>query len=170
MDNNTAVNNKKKKRKAAGPRFNLFDFLIILTILVCIGAIVARAIFISRAQMENSTALVVFEVSGISSVTADAICKENQPIYLQSSNGWIGTVSTASQSAQKVLEKDENGMVQSAVHPEKKDVRVEAVMSGIWGDDGFFIGETELAAVGKTFDIYTPYVSCTITIISVSEN
>ena len=167
---NTAVNNKKKKRKSSGPRFNVFDFLIIFTILVCIGAIIVRAIFVSSVKNENTTAKVVFEVSSISSATADALCIAEQPIYLKSDDTLIGTIVSASQASQKIWEKDENGMLQSAFHPEKKEVRGEAVLSGVWGEDGFLIGGTDLAAVGKTFNIYTPYASCTITIISVSEN
>ncbi|MBE6664788.1 MAG: DUF4330 family protein [Ruminococcaceae bacterium] len=167
---NTAANAKKKKKKASGPRFNVFDFLIIVTILVCIGAIVVRAIFIGSAKEEITTAHMVFEVSGISLVTADALCIAEQPIYLQSDDTWIGTVISASASAQKVWEKDETGMLQSAFHPEKKTVRAEALISGTWSEDGFLIGGTNLASVGKTFAIYTPHVSCTVTVVSVSEN
>ena len=167
---NMAVNNKKKKRKSSGPRFNVFDFLIIFTILVCVGAIIVRAIFVGSVKNENTTAKIVFEVSSISSATADALCIAEQPLYLKSDDTLIGTITSASQTSQKVWEKDENGMLQSAFHPEKKEVRGEAVISGVWGEDGFLISGTALAAVGKTFDIYTPYVSCTITIISISEN
>ena len=41
---NTAANAKKKKKKASGPRFNVFDFLIIVTILV-----VERVTWITQA-------------------------------------------------------------------------------------------------------------------------
>jgi hypothetical protein len=167
---NTATNTQKKKRKASGPRFNVFDFLIIFTILVCVGAIAVRAIFIGNAKKEITTAKVVFEVSGISSVTAEALCIPEQPLYLQSDDTWIGTVVSAVASPQKVWEKDETGMLQSAFHPEKKTVRAEAVISGTWSEDGFLIGGTNLAAVGKNFAIYTPSVSCTVTVVSVSEN
>lgn len=170
MNNNTAVNNKKKKRKGTGPRFNVFDFLIILTIVVCVGAIVARAIFIGTAKNEIKTAKIVFEVSGISKETAELLRKENQTIYLQNGDVKIGKILEASYADQKVWEKDEDGNWQSARHPEKKDARGTAEMSGTWGEDGFFVGGTDLATVGKTFNIYTPYVSCTITIISISEN
>ena len=167
---NTATNAQKKKRKASGPRFNIFDFLIIFTILVCIGAIAVRAIFIDNAKKEITTAKIVFEVSGISAVTADALCIAEQPIYLQSDDTWIGTVISASAIPQKVWEKDEAGMLQSASHPEKKTVRAEALISGTWSEDGFLIGGTNLASVGKTFAIYTPHVSCTVTVVSISEN
>ena len=170
MNNNTAVNNKKRKRKGTGPRFNVFDFLIILSIIVCVGAIVARAIFIGTAKNEIKTAKIVFEVSGISMETAELLCKENQPIYLQDGDLKIGKILEASYTEQKVWEKDENGNLQSARHPEKKEARGTAEMIGTWGEDGFFVGGTNLATVGKAFDIYTPYVSCTITIISISEN
>ena len=167
---NTATHTKKKKKRASGPRFNVFDFLIILTILVCIGAIAVRAIFIDSAKKEITTANIVFEVSGISEVTADALCIAEQPIYLQSDDTWIGTMISASASPQKVWEKDEAGMLQSAFHPEKKTVRTETVISGTWSEDGFLIGGTALASVGKTFAVYTPYVSCTVTVVSVSGN
>lgn len=166
------VNPKKRRKKATGPRFNVFDFLIIFTIFVCVGAIIARSVFIGSFQKEITRARMVFEVSNISAVTADALCMTDPPqaMYLQSDDSWIGNLVSATQSAQKVWEKDENGVLQSAFHPEKKTVRGEALIRGKWTEDGFFIGGADLASVGKTFEIYTPYVSCTITVISVSES
>lgn len=167
---NTATNANKKKKRASGPRFNMFDFLIIVTILVCIGAIVVRAVFIDSAKQEITTAKMVLEVNGISAVTAEALCIAEQPLYLKSDDTWIGTVVSASMTPQKVWEKDETGKPQSAFHPEKKTVTAEAVISGTWSEDGFLIGGTNPVSVGKTFEIYTPHVSCTVTVVSVSEN
>ena len=161
---------KKRRSRTGGPKFNIFDFLIIFMILVCVGAIIVRGVFIGNFQEELTGAKIVFEVSGVSAVTADALCTAYQPMYLQSDDSWIGNISFASQSPQTVWEKDTNGVLQSAIHPEKKTVRGEALIRGRWTDDGFFIGGSDFASVGKTFEIYTPYVSCTITIISVSES
>lgn len=174
MDKNLdlSVSPKKRKIRASGPRFNVFDFLIIVMLFVCVGAIIARSIFIGSFKKEIAGAKMVFEVSDISAVTADALCITDppQPMYLQSDDSWIGNVVSASQSAQMVWEKDENGVLQSAIHPEKKNVRGEVLLSGRWTEDGFFIGGADLATVGKTFKIYTPYVSCTITVISISKS
>ena len=157
-----------KKKKKSGPRFNVFDFLIIFAILVCAGAIIVRAIFIGSAEKDRDTAAVVFEISYISDVTAEALCKEDQPIYLQSDDERIGTMKTATASPQIVWERDANGVLQSVLHPAKYEVRAETLIEGVWTEDGFLIGGTRLATVGDTFDIYTPYVSCTLTVVSVS--
>ncbi len=169
---NLTVNRKKRRRRATGPRFNVFDFLIIFMLLVCVGAIVARSIFIGSFKKEITGAKMIFEVSDISAVTADALCVTELPqsMYLQSDDSWIGNIVSASQSPQEVWEKDANGVPQLVLHPEKKTVRGEALLRGLWTEDGFFIGGADLATVGKTFKIYTPYVSCTITVISVSES
>ncbi|MBQ3490439.1 MAG: DUF4330 family protein [Clostridia bacterium] len=169
VNTNKAVPKNKKKKKASGPRFNVFDFLIIFAILICAGAIIVRAIFIGTAKKDMTTATVVFEVSYISDVTANALDKEEpQPIYLQSDDTRIGTIIKAEQTPQKILEKDENGILQSVIHPEKYTVKTTANIEGVWSDDGFLINGTQLATVGKTFDIYTPYVSCTFTVVSIS--
>ena len=172
MDNNLdlTIRQKKRRMKATGPKFNVFDFLIIFMILVCVGAIVARGIFIGFFQKEISGAKIVFEVSNVSDVTADALCITPQPMYLRSDDSWIGNINFASQSAQQVWEKDADGVLRSASHPDKKTVRVEVLARGLWTEDGFFISGADIATVGKTFEIYTPYVSCTVTVVSVSEN
>ena len=174
MDKNLNVtpNRKKRRSRSSGPRFNVFDFLIIFAIFVCVGAIIARAVFIESYKKDIARARMVFEVSNISAVTADALCVVDppQPMYLQSDDSWIGNVISASQSEQKVWEQDANGVLHSVIHPEQKTVRGEVLLRGLWTEDGFLIGGADLATVGKTFHIYTPYVSCTITVISVSES
>jgi len=172
MDNNLNISLKRKKRRTntSGPRFNVFDFLIIFAIVVCIGAIVARAFFVGGFKKETARARIIFEVSDVSDVTAEALCVPYQSLYLQSDDTWLGRVISASVSQQKLLEKDANGVFRSVVHPEKKTVSGEAIVSGVWTDDGFLIAGEELATLGTSFDIYTPYVSCTITVIGVSES
>ena len=172
MNNNINISAKHKKRRssASGPRFNVFDFLIILAIIICVGALIARAAFVGGFKKEFTRARVVFEVSGVSSVTADALAISYQSIYLQSDDTWVGTIISASQSPQKVFERDVNGTLQSASHPEKKTVRIEAFIRGMWTEDGFLIVGEDIASVGSTFDIYTPYASCTVTVVGITES
>ena len=172
MDNNINISLKHKKRRSSvsGPRFNVFDFLIILAIVICVGAIIARAAFVGGFKKEFTRARIVFEVSGVSSVTADALSISYQSLYLQSDDTWIGTVIAASQSPQKVFEKDTDGVLQAASHPEKKTVRIEAFVRGMWTEDGFLIVGEDIATVGNTFNVYTPYASCTVTVIGITES
>ena len=57
-----------------GPKFNIFDILIILAVLVCVGAIIFRVFFISETQEDFRHAYVTFKVEGVSEETAQAFC------------------------------------------------------------------------------------------------
>ena len=76
----------QKQKQISGSRFNIFDFLIIVGIIVCLAAIAARMLFIGNEKKKVVFADVYFEVSGISEVTADALCVTNESIYLQSND------------------------------------------------------------------------------------
>ena len=159
----------QKQKQISGPRFNIFDFLIILGIVVCLAAIVARVIFISNAKDDIVYANVYFEIEDISEATANAVCVPNESIYLQSNDIRIGVFSTVTAEPLKVWADDGNGVLIEALHPNRKTVTGRAQIKGIWYDEGFLVEGTYLASVGQTIDVYTKYVSCTITITSIEE-
>lgn len=159
----------KTKQKKAGPKFNIFDVLIILAMIACVSAIIVRAFILDDAMDELRSAEVRFTVENISEGTAEALCTPNRMIYLKNGDIKAGTLKEASYEAQKIWVEDANGKLVEAVHPDKKQVTATAVFGGTWGEDGFLIGGTHLAIVGGTFEIYTQDVTCTITIVSVSE-
>lgn len=159
----------QKQKQISGPRFNIFDFLIILGIVVCVTVMIARAIFISNAQEDIVFADVYFKVEDISEATANALCMPNESIYLQSNDVRIGLFSTVHTEALKVWTENEDGIFVEAAHPIRKTVSGKAQIKGVWNEDGFLIEGTYLAAVGQTIDIYTKYASCTITITSIAE-
>ncbi len=156
-------------KQKTGPRFNVFDVLIILAILSCIAAIVIKIFFIEDVQADLKNARIAFTVENVSEATAEAFCVQNRVIYLQDSDAQIGTLEKASYSAQKLLVEDMGGKLVEAKHPTKKQIEGEALISGYWSADGFLVGGTHLATVGSTFKIYTKDVACTITIVGVSE-
>ena len=160
----------QKQKKISGARFNIFDFLIILGILVCIIAVTTRAIMISKAQDEMVYTDICFEVKGVSEVTANALCIPGEAIYLQSTDVNIGTFSTVDSKPLRVLSEDDNGRLIEVVHPDKKTVYGTAQIKGVWYEDGFLVDGTSIVKVGQMFDIYTKYASCTITITSITEN
>ena len=94
---------EQKKTQVFGPRFNIFDFLIILALFVCLTAVIVRVIFIANAKEDVVFADVYFEITDISEVTANAICVENESIYLQSNDVRIGLVNTAKAEPMKLL-------------------------------------------------------------------
>lgn len=159
----------QKQKKISGPRFNIFDFLIILALLVCVVAIVIRVIFIENTKQEIVLADIYFEVEGVSEVTAAALCVPNQSLYLQGEEVKIGILNSATSSVQKVMAEDGKGGFVEALHPDKKTVEGKARVMGIWTEDGFWINETCLVTVGKSIDIYTEKVCCTITITDIAE-
>jgi hypothetical protein len=159
----------QKQKQISGPRFNIFDFLIILALVICFGAIIARVIFISNVKENIVFADVYFEVSDISDVTAEALHTENETIYLRANDAKIGVLTEISVQPYTVLTEDENGVLVEAVHPDKKTVRGKAQIKGVWYADGFLVEGTYLAAVGESFEIYTKYVSCVITVTGIAE-
>ena len=159
----------QKQKRISGARFNIFDFLIILGILVCIIAVVARAILISNAKNEIEYTDVYFEVKGVSDATARALCIPDAPIYLQSNDVKIGFFDTVDSKPLTVWAEDENGYLIEALHPDKHTVYGIAQIKGIWYDEGFLVDGTYIVKVGQTFDIYTKYASCTITVTAIAE-
>lgn len=157
-------------KQKTGPRFNVFDILIILAVLSCIAAIVIKIFFIDDVQEDLRNASVTFTVEGVSEGTAEAFCVPNRVIYLQNGDTQIGTLSEASYSAQKLFAEDAGGKLVEVLHPSKKQIEGTAILSGYWGEDGFLIGGTHLATVGSTFEIYTKDVACTITIVGIEES
>ena len=153
-----------------GPKFNIFDILIILAVLVCIGAIIFRVFFIAETQEDMRNAYVTFKIEGVSEETAQAFCVAGRDIYLQTGDHKVGVLTEASYTALSVFAEDAGGKLVAVDHPVKKQITGDAVLTGYWGADGFLLGGTYLATVGSTFNIYTKDVSCTITIVSISEN
>lgn len=159
----------QKQKQISGVSFNIFDFLIILGILVCLVAVITRSIMINNAQEEIVYTDVYFEVKGVSEVTANALCIADESIYLQSNDAKIGIFSAVNAEPLKVRAEDENGRLIEVLHPDKKTVYGKAQLKGIWYEDGFLVDGTYFAKVGQTFDIYTKYVSCTITVTAITE-
>lgn len=162
-------NMDQKQKRISGPRFNIFDFLIILGIAVCLTAIIARFIFINNVKENIVFADVYFEIEDVSDVTANAFCIPNESIYLQSNDVRIGLLSIAKAEPMKVRTENESGALVEALHPVRKTVTGKAQIKGVWHEDGFLVDGTYLASVGQTLDIYTRYASCTITVTAIQE-
>ena len=97
------MNMDQKQKQISGSRFNIFDFLIIVGVIVCLAAIAARILFIGNEKKKVVYADVYFEISGISDVTADAIGIPNESIYLQSNDIRVGVMNETQAEAQKIL-------------------------------------------------------------------
>ncbi len=160
------MSNTKSSR--SGTRFNLFDVILLLAVLCCIGGIVVHAYFISdlnETYSENAT--IAFTVSGVSPRTAEAFCNAGDSIYLSENDHEIGSLLGAYFSPQSLYLETADGELVSVSHPEKMDITGELTLTGTWTNDGFLIGGTTLAIVGKTMNIYTPNAVCTLTITNV---
>ncbi len=159
----------KTQTKKSGPRFNIFDVLIILAVIACIAAIVLHAYFIKDINENFVLAKVEFTISDISQNTASSFCNVHRKIYLQNGDDEIGTITEATYSPQKMMVEDAEGKLVEVQHPSKKQVTGTASIKGLWTEDGFMINGTILATVGSTVNIYTQDAACTITVVSVSK-
>lgn len=151
------------KNTAVKPRFNIFDVIIIVLILASIGAMVARAHYTANAKKNYAAADVEFSVLGVSDVTANAIIS-GQTVYLVDNDSSIGQILSVEVVPSKTTVEDAEGKLIELPHPDKKDVRGVALLSGIYTDDGFMIDGKYPASAGKTIHVYTPKVDCIFTI------
>ena len=163
------MNMDQKQKQISGPRFNIFDFLIILGIVVCMTAIIVRLIIVSSAKEDVVFADVYFQVEDVSESTATAICVPYESIYLQSNDVRVGLFGVPQADSLRVWTEDENGVLVEALHPDRKTVSGKIQLKGVWRENGFWVEGTYLAAVGQTLDVYTKYASCTITITGIEE-
>lgn len=158
----------KNKQPKTGVRFNLFDAILILAVLACIGGIVAHAYFISDLQQTRSeNATIVFTVSGVSEKTADAFATVGSTVYNAADDRVLGTIEIAECTPHTLQIENTEGILTTVVHPDKMNVSGEACFTGTWTEDGFLIGGSLPAIVGKTLNVYTEHAVCTITIVSV---
>ena len=155
--------------KKSGARFNIFDILILLAILACIAAIGVRAYFLTSGEEQVLTTRVEFVVKGVSEVTAKNFAKQYSKLYLVDTDAEIGTIISATYTAASVEAENAEGQLVIANHPEKMDIHGYANISGLWSEDGFLIGGTTLASIGKTVTVYTEDALCMITIVSIPK-
>ncbi len=155
--------------KKTGARFNIFDILILFAILASIAAIGVRAYFLADGKENVQTTRVEFVVRGVSEVTAQKFAKQYGTLYLDSTDAEIGTIISATYAAASVEAENANGELVLATHPDKMDIHGYANISGTWTEDGFLIGGTTLASVGKTVTVYTQDATCMITIVSIPK-
>ncbi len=158
------------ENKRSGARFNLFDVLLIFVVVICITGLVLHAYFTrDLTETYSQTAKVSFTVSGVSKETAEAFCRIGATIFSSETDEKLGTVITAAHAPLYLDLETADGHIVKAEHPEKKEIMATAELVGTWNTDGFLIGGTTLAAVGKTINIYTENAICTVTITNVSQ-
>lgn len=163
------MSGQTNEKKSSDARFNIFDVIIILILLICIAAVSVRAYFTANIRDTFENATIEFTVSGVSKNTA-ASFHQYRKIYFALTNDEIGSITEVSYGPAKLYAADASGTPIEVDHPDKKDVHGTATFSGIWTDDGFMINGTELATVGKSIHIYTHDVECILTIVSVSKS
>ncbi|MBP3555944.1 MAG: DUF4330 family protein [Clostridia bacterium] len=158
------------EKKRSGAHFNLFDVILILVIIACITGIALHAYFTKDlTETYSETANISFVVSGVSEKTADAFCVVGASLYAQDSDRIIGTLLESSYAPLFLDLENAEGLLVKAKHPDKKEITANASFTGTWTDDGFLIGGTTLAIVGKEMKIYTENAVCTIVFTSVSK-
>lgn len=155
--------------KKSGARFNIFDILIILAILACIAAIGLRAYFLNDIEAKSQSTRIEFVVKGVSSVTAEAFAQQYSTLYLSDTDAEIGAIISASYAPSTVEAENADGHLVIANHPNKMDIHGYANVTGVWSEDGFLIGGTVLASVGKTVTVYTQNAVCMITIVNIPK-
>lgn len=152
-------------------RFNIFDALIILVVLACIAAIIARYYFISSDSLDEQVS-VEFIVPGVMDSTAQAMTdaiKSGTVIYLSDGDQTIGFIQSIYSESSKVYATNAVGDIERVNHPSEMDIKGVAVLYGTSGKSGFLIGGNKLATVSDVVFVYTTDIEFAMTVTSISE-
>ena len=158
----------KNNQSRSGARFNLFDVILILALIACIGGIVSHVYFISDLnEQQSDRATIAFSVSGVSERTAETFCVTDCAIYSSENDHLLGSLVTAAYTNQALSIEAPDGSLVTVTHPDKMDITGDMSLTGTWSEDGFLIDGITLATVGKTISVYTNGAVCTVTITGV---
>lgn len=157
-----------ERRTGEKQKINVIDILIILIVVACIAAIAVRFYFGSDVSLTEDTALVKFEVCGISEENAREFARDKK-IYLQSNDTEIGYFKSVSESPLMIDAVDGDGNITKAAHPDKKTVSGYVFVFGKWSERGFFVNGTDLISIGSQISVYTDRNQFSMTVISVEK-
>lgn len=141
------MNDNKNKVK-----FNVFDIIIILAVIVCIAAVVLKVTYFDKRNDVSEQIIVDFTVYDIMDNTAASASKGK--VYLADSDTLIGEIISAEIVPNKVYVED-NGILTSYENPlGKKNLNGKVAFSGRSSETGFFIGGKTKITIGSTLSVY----------------
>lgn len=150
-------------------RFNAFDLIIILLVVLCIAAIVFRGLFVKKVSYTD-TLEVSYKIASISNITATNIfnkTSENDRIYLASNNADIGYIKTITKTQDTINVENGKGGLESVINPTKFNLEGTCVFLGKQTNTGFLInGEIE-TKVNDVLYVYTPVAVFELTIVDI---
>ncbi|MBR6049613.1 MAG: DUF4330 family protein [Clostridia bacterium] len=150
-------------------RLNIFDVLIIVVVIACVAAIGVRVYFTTHAQTDDESAVITYEVYGISEENA-AEFAQGKKIYLQSNGAEIGMINTVVRSASRVEAIEDDGSITVVGDPYLITVTGRMTLYGKTSEGGFFIGGQTPISLGSSLSVYTDRNMFTLTVVEMTQN
>ncbi|MBO5648775.1 MAG: DUF4330 domain-containing protein [Clostridia bacterium] len=137
-------NNTQKKH-----RFNIIDFVLIVTVLACIVGIAVRYNLRSTLTKESDTATVTVVIHKLLEENADHLVVGDTYFY-QTTEKTFGTLKSVKTSPAKLRLVDQSGTVSIVHHPDRVDAVCTLEVRGYYSEEsGFMIGGTTYIGCGS---------------------
>ncbi len=147
-------------------RFNIIDFVLILTALACIIGVALRYNLHDTLTHETDIAEVEILIEGLLEDSAKAIIV-GDIFYNTEEDALIGEVTAVRTRPAKVRYSNPDGSITYTSIDGRVDAIVTLKATGFNTDQGFLIGGTEYIGSGADFPIAGKYIESTCTVIDV---
>lgn len=159
----------KRSSSKEKKRLNIFDVLIIVVVIACVAAIGVRVYFTTHAKRADESAVITYEVQGISAENA-AEFAQGKKIYLGSNDVEIGMINTVVKSASRVEAVEDDGSIAVVGDPYLITVTGKMTLYGKTSDGGFFIDGQTPISLGSSLSVYTDRNMFTLTVVEMTQN
>lgn len=143
-------------------KFNAFDFVIIILVVLCIAAVVLKSTFIKNTEYSNYIK-VNFKIENVESYLVAELMHAGteQTIYLFETDENIGSIYNLSSSPSSQFVEDTK-----VYNPTLYTITGEATLKGVFKDSGFLINGNIDSLIGTKIDVFTKQVTFTLVITS----
>ncbi|MBR5871806.1 MAG: DUF4330 domain-containing protein [Clostridia bacterium] len=141
------------KNNAQKPnRFNIIDFMLIVTVLACLIGIAMRTNIKETVIESNDTATVTVMVRGLLNDNVKYIAVGDE-YFNQNSGQSIGVLQSVESSAAKIRTPRYDGTIAVTDSVDRSDVICKVKVKGLSTSDGFLIDGTAFIGSGSKFSV-----------------
>ncbi len=164
------MSEKSIKKKSAGLRLNILDFLIILAVLGALIGIAARFGILEKVTTGSrlEKAEISFLVQDIKDTSADYF-RAGEIFYNHTHSCVLGELKeiTSIMPAEGYISNQNGTLVKTHSTAGRIDVRGVITGEGLFSDEGFLLGGTSYLAPNQSVFIQSPGISVSVTITAI---
>ena len=134
-------------------RFNVFDAIIIIFIVLCIVAVWFKYYYNNKINSDFVNVEVTFISPSVLQSTADAM-KAGKVVYLSNGDKEAGVISSVSVNQSEIYVDEGNGKYVRSAHPFLYDINGKLTLHGLWSEDGFMFNDNTLLRISDNFILF----------------